>query len=162
GEISADAKQDIIKVAAIDRTHNPGRYFVGLLRGFHMRSGAFATSVAWDTSDIIVVGVSDADMSLAVNRIHALQGGTVVCADGIIIAEFPMPVLGQISDLPMEELNREMEEIEAAVKGLGVPFANPFLTLGTLTGAAIPYLRICEEGLVNLKDGKTLDLVVSE
>ena len=162
GEIRADVKQDIIKVAAIDRTHNPGRSFVGLLRGFHMRSGAFATSVAWDTSDIIVVGVSDADMSLAVNRIHALQGGTVVCADGIIIAEFPMPVLGQISDLPMEELNREMEEIEAAVKGLGVPFANPFLTLGTLTGAAIPYLRICEEGLVNLKDGKTLDLVVSE
>ncbi|MDP2724907.1 MAG: adenine deaminase C-terminal domain-containing protein [Syntrophales bacterium] len=162
GEIRADVKQDIIKVAAIDRTHNPGRSFVGLLRGFHMRSGAFATSVAWDTSDIIVVGVSDADMSLAVNRIHALQGGTVVCADGIIIAEFPMPVLGQISDLPMEELSRKMEEIEDAVKGLGVPFANPFLTLCTLTGAAIPYLRICEEGLVNLKDGKTLDLVVSE
>jgi adenine deaminase len=159
GEIRTDIKQDIIKVAAIDRTHRPGRRFVGLLHGFHMRSGAFATSATWDSSDIIVVGVSDADMALAVNRIHALQGGTVVCADGKVIAEFPLPVFGLISNLPMEILRQKMEEIEDAAAGLGLPFANPFLTLITLTGAAIPYLRICEEGLVNLKDGKTMGLV---
>ncbi len=162
GEIKVNVEQDIIKVAAIDRTHCPGRRFAGLLRGFHMQSGAFATSAAWDTSDIVAVGVSDADMALAVNRIYALQGAAVVCAEGRIIAELALPVFGLISDLPMRELWLKMEEVEDAARSLGLPFAKPFLTLTTLTGAAIPYLRICEEGLVNLKDGKTLGLTVSE
>lgn len=161
GQIQADINQDIIKVAAIDRTNCPGRKFVGLLRGFKMRSGAFATSAAWDTSDIIVVGATDTDMALAVNRIHALQGGTVVCAGGKILAEFPLPIFGLISPLPMDILAAQMDAITAAAQSSGIPFSNPFLTLVTLTGAAIPYLRICEEGLVNLKDGKTLGLIVA-
>ena len=160
GEIKADVTQDIIKVAAIDRTHYPGKRFVGLLRGFRMKSGALATSAAWDSSDIIVAGVHDADMALAVNRIHALQGGCVVCEGGKVIAEFALPVFGFISDRPMEYLARKLDEIKDAAASLGVPFANPFLTLATLSGAAIPYLRICEEGLVNLKDGKTVGLLV--
>jgi len=160
GRIIADINQDIIKVAAIDRTICPGKKFVGLLRGFQLHAGAFATSAAWDTSDIVVVGVSDADMALAVNRIHALQGGTVVCAGGKILAEFPLPIFGLISPLPMDVLAAQMEAITLAAQGLGIPFSNPFLTLITLSGAAIPYLRICEEGLVNLKDGQTLGLIV--
>lgn len=160
GEIKADSEKDLIKVAAIDRTHNPGKRFVGLIRGFRMRSGAIASSAAWDTSDIIVVGANDADMAAAVNRIRELQGGTVVCEGGKILVEIPMPVLGLISDLPMETLAEKMKEVRTAAARLGVPFANPFLTLITLTGSAIPYLRICEEGLVNLKDGKTVGLFV--
>jgi adenine deaminase len=160
GQIMVDLNQDIIKVAAIDRTHCPGRKFVGLLRGFKLRSGAFATSAAWDTSDIVVVGACEADMALAVNRIHALQGGTVVCAGGKILAEFPLPIFGLISPLPMDVLTTQMDAIRVAAQGIGIPFSNPVLTLTTLTTAAIPYLRICEEGLVNLKDGKTLGLIV--
>jgi adenine deaminase len=160
-EIKADTDKDIIKVAAIDRTHRPGRKFVGLIRGFHMRSGAMAASGAWDTSDIIVVGVNDADMAAAVNRIRELQGGMVVYEGGKVIAEIPMPVLGVISELPMETLAEKTKELKEATTRLGVPFASPFLTLVTLTGAAIPYLRICEEGLVNLKDGKAVELFVA-
>lgn len=161
GEIRADVARDIIKVAAIDRRLSPGRMFVGLLRGFHMREGAIATSTAWDSSDIVVVGVHDADMALAVNRIRALQGGIVVSRNGQVIAELPLPVLGLISDQPMENLAQKLEEINAAASTLGIPFANPSLTLDTLTTAAIPYLRICEEGLVNLKEGKTVGLIVA-
>lgn len=160
GEIRADVAHDIIKVAAIDRFRRPGRRFIGLLRGFHMYSGAFATSAAWDSSDIVVVGVHDADMALAVNRIHALQGGIVACKDGKVTAEFALPILGLISDQPMETLARKLDEVNAAAASLGIPLANPLLTLDTLTTAAIPYLRICEEGLVNLKDGKTVGLIV--
>ena len=160
GQIRVDTSRDVIKVSAIDRTHCPGRKFVGLLHGFHMQAGAFATSAAWDTSDIIVIGASEADMALAVNRIHTLQGGTVVVAGGMILAEFPLPVFGLISPLPMEKLAELMEAITTAARSLGIPFVNPFLSLITLTGAAIPYLRICEEGLVNLKDGQTMGLIV--
>ncbi len=161
GEIKADPDRDIIKVAAIDRTHRPGRKFVGLVRGFHLRSGAMASSGAWDTSDIVVAGVNDADMAAAVNRIRELQGGMVVCEGGNVVAELPMPILGVISELSMEVLAQKTKGLKNAVARLGVTFASPFLTLVTLTGAAIPYLRICEEGLVNLKDGKTVELFVA-
>ncbi len=160
GKITVDIHRDIIKVAAIDRTHRPGRKFVGLIKGFNMRAGAFATTTAWDTSDIIVVGASDADMALAVNRVVALKGGFVVSKDGRITAEFALPIFGIISDQPLEALAQSLDEINNAVSNLGVRFAKPFLTLQVLTTAAIPYFRICEEGLVNLQDGLTVGLIV--
>ena len=158
-KIRADINQDILKVAAVDRTHNPGKMFVGLIRGFCMKSGAIACSAAWDTSDIIVVGVDNRDMAYAVNRIYTLQGGAVVCDKQKILAELSLPVFGITSDLPMDELAQNLINFKKTASDLGVPFPNPLLTLITLTGAAIPYLRICEEGLVNLKNGKTLNLI---
>jgi adenine deaminase len=160
GEIRPDTSRDIIKVAAIDRRFSPGKTFVGLIRGFGLRTGAIASSKAWDTSDIIVVGENDSDMALAVDRISELKGGAVVCATGRILAEIPLPVFGIIADLPIEKIADKMGEIRSATKELGFPFDDPLLTLNTLTGAAIPFLRICEEGLVNLKHGKTVDLMV--
>jgi len=161
GEISSNTGRDILKVAAIDRRFAPGKTFVGLIQGFRLNRGAVASSKAWDTSDIIVVGARDEDMALAVNRIAELKGGAVVCAGGEILAEVALPVLGIISDLPIEALAGKMEEIRSAIKGLGFPFADPLLSLNTLTGAAIPFLRICEEGLVNLKDGQRVNLLVN-
>jgi adenine deaminase len=160
GEIGIDTSRDILKVAAIDRRFSPGKTFVGLIRGFGLSTGAIASSKAWDTSDIIVVGENDRDMALAVNRISELRGGAVVCATGRILAEIPLPVFGIISDLPIEMLAEKMVEIRSAMKELGFPFDDPLLTLNTLTTAAIPFLRICEEGLVNIKDGQTVGLIV--
>ncbi len=161
GQINPNVDQDVIKVAAIDRTHNPGKIYVGLIKGFGLKSGAMACSAAWDTSDIIVVGTNDEDMAGAVNRIRSLQGGALVYENGEVLAELPLPVFGIMSDLPLETIVQRLQKIKSAVSDLGVPFPDPLLTLITLTGAAIPYLRICEEGLVNLKDGKTVELVVS-
>ncbi len=157
-ELKPDSDLGIARVSAIDRTHHPGKIFNGLIKGFGLKSGAMACSAAWDTSDIIVVGAGDGDMAVAVNRIRALQGGAVICAKGEILAELPLPVFGIMSELPIEELARRLKQIRKAAAGLGVRHPDPLLTLITLTGAAIPYLRICEEGLVNLKDGKTLAL----
>lgn len=160
GEIQADVREDILKVAAIDRSNVPGRSFTGFVRGFRLVKGAIASSSAWDTSDIIAVGVNENDMAIAVNRIHSLQGGAVVCDGGKILAEIPLPIFGLMSDLPMKEILERSREIKEIVKGLGFPFGDPLLTLATLTGAAIPFIRICEEGLVNIKDGRLLDLIV--
>jgi adenine deaminase len=158
GEVKIDTKRDVVKVAAIDRTQTPGKIFVGLVKGFRMKSGAIASSTAWDTSDIIVVGANEMDMALAVNRIFNMQGGVVVCAEKKIMAEIPLPVFGHISELPMEMLVERIAVVKKAVSDLGVPFADPILTLSTLTGASVPFFRICEEGLVNLKDGVTKSL----
>ncbi|MBW2340230.1 MAG: adenine deaminase [Deltaproteobacteria bacterium] len=160
GEIKSDVSKDILKVAAIDRRYVPGKTFVGLIRGFGLKAGAIASSSAWDTSDIIVVGENGEDMAGAVNRIHALQGGVAVCVKGKILAEIPTPIFGIMSDMPMPALAQRVEEIRRTMQDLGFPFDDPLLTLITLTTAAIPFLRICEEGLVNLKDGRNVGLIV--
>ena len=160
GQLSADLEKDMVKIAAIDRTHYPGKQFVGFIQGFGLQSGAIASSAAWDTSDVVVIGANDADMAFAVNRIRELQGGTVVCKDEKIMSELPLPIFGLVSDLPLESIDRKLKEVSKAAKDLGVAFPLPMLSLITLTGAAIPYLRICEEGLVNLKTGTTLPLFI--
>ena len=160
GQIRCDPANDILKVAAVDRRHIPGKTAVGLIKGFGLTAGAFACSASWDSSDITVVGASEADMATAVNRIHELQGGAVVVRDGALQAEIPMPIFGLMSPEPVEVVVEQLEDLKQALYSLGVTFADPMLTLITLTGAAIPYLRICEEGLVNLKDGKTVGLFV--
>ena len=155
GMIYSNMHQDLQKIAAIDRTHCPGKTFVGLVKGFGLQSGAFASSSAWDTSDIIVVGTNDEDMAVAVNRIRTLQGGYVLCDNGQVEAEVPMPIWGLMSELPMQDLVAQIASLKSALADRGVTLPDPLLTIITLTGAAIPFFRICEEGYVNLKDGIT-------
>ncbi|MEJ2283405.1 MAG: adenine deaminase C-terminal domain-containing protein [Desulfobacterales bacterium] len=161
GELLPDTAQDILKVAAIDHTNHPGKTFTGMIKGFGLKSGAMACSAAWDANDIIAAGADDEDMAAAVNRINALQGGAVVFDKGEILAELALPVFGLMSDLPVVDIARRLKQIKKAAAALGVPHPDPLLTLVTLTGAAIPYLRICEEGLVHLKDGLIRPLIDS-
>ncbi|HIE55374.1 MAG TPA: adenine deaminase, partial [Chromatiaceae bacterium] len=160
GCLGVDTRNDIVKAAAIDRTFEPGKRFVGFIRGFGLKKGAVACSAAWDSSDIIVVGADEADMALAVNRIAELGGGCVAAADEKVAAEVPLPVFGVISTEPVGVLAGQLKAFNSAAGRLGAQSSDPMLTLVTLTGAAIPYLRICEEGLVNLKDDKTRPLLV--
>lgn len=160
GQIRVDNESDLIKIAAVDRTHYPGKTFCGLISGFGLQSGAMASSASWDAAAIIVVGANEEDMALAVNRIHALQGGAVVCNQGRMQAELATPIFSLLADIPMTTLVDQIEQVNRAAAALGVPFPDPILSLITLTGAAIPFLRICEEGLVNLKDGVTRGLWV--
>ncbi|MCP3950864.1 MAG: adenine deaminase [Desulfobacterales bacterium] len=159
GKVACDPCRNLIKVAAVDRTRSPGKTFTGLIRGFGLSTGAVACSAAWDTSDIIVVGADEADMALCVNRIEQLQGGAVVCSRGVVAAELALPIFGMMCELPIIKLAEKIRAVNKAAGGLGVPFPDPLLTLITLTGAAIPYFRICEEGLVNLKDGRVVGLI---
>jgi adenine deaminase len=155
-----DPDHGLLKVAAIDRTHRPGRLFTGLIRGFGLKAGALACSAAWDTSTLIVVGAGEADMAAAVNHIAAMRGGAVVVKEGAVLADLPLPVFGIISEWPLDRLAQAHHQINQSAADLGVPFPDPLLSLVTLTGAAIPHLRICEEGLVNLRTGQTLTLWV--
>jgi adenine deaminase len=158
GYVEADGARGLAKVAAIDRTLSPGKMFTGLIKGLGLKSGALACSAAWDTTDIIVAGASDQDMALAVNRIIQTQGGAVVCENSKILQELPLPIFGIMSPLPLEEVDLRIKSLAQAAFGLGVPFPDPILTLIVLTGAAIPFIRICEEGLVDIKTGETLGL----
>jgi adenine deaminase len=160
GQLKPDISRDILKVAAIERFHRTGKRFVGLIRGIGLRRGAIATSSVWDCGDIIVVGADETDMAQAVNRIKELSGGMVVCAGNRILAEIALPVAGVISTQPMETLADELHHIQQAATDLGSHLPDIRITLAILPTPAIPFLRICESGLFNLRDNRFVDLIV--
>lgn len=162
GEIKPDTDRDILKVAAIDRITNSGKMFVGLVRGFGLKRGAFAGTAAWDVANVVVVGASERDMAGAVNRIRELQGGAVVYADGKVIVELPMPIAGQTSELRMEAIAERMETIQKELERMGCKLPYAHLMLNTLTTTIVPALRISTDGLLGIKEGEILDLFVRQ
>jgi adenine deaminase len=160
GQLKPDTSKGILKVAAIERSFGTGKSFVGLIRGIGLKQGAIATSATWDCGDIIVVGVGESDMAQAVNRVKELDGGMVVCAAGRILAEIALPVAGGISTEPMETIADKLRRVQQAATDLGGNFPDIRITLAVLPTPAIPFLRICEHGLVNLRQNEFVDLIV--
>lgn len=160
GAIRSDPKNDILKVALIDRILQPGRVFNGFVRGFKLRSGALATTAAWDTTSIVVAGVNELDMAKAVNRVVELGGGIALCVNNEIFEEIPLPIAGVISDLPIEIIAQRLNKINSKLKEMGCPFRDAHLTLATITSAAIPFIRINENGLVDVSNGKLLSPIM--
>jgi adenine deaminase len=158
GELKPDIAQDIIKVSLITWR---GDIATGFIRGYKMRKGAIASSNAWEVYGIVVIGTNDEDMSAAVNRITSLGGGIAVYVDGEIKAELPLPLGGLITSMPLEETARRLDLIQEKAKELGIEYGDLPRTMAVLTSGAIPFLRICEEGLIDVKNNKILSLIVS-
>ncbi len=149
GQIRADLEKDIIKVCAVSRDGK--NKFLGLVKGLGLKKGAASCSSCWDSADIVVVGTDDEDMAFALNRTIELQGGFVVSIDKKIY-ELPLSLYGLAPELSLKETVKRMEEIRRVLKENGFNFDRPWLTLSILTGAAIPFFRICEKGYVNFKE----------
>ncbi|MGL4290998.1 MAG: adenine deaminase [Phreatobacter sp.] len=150
GAIGVDLGQDAVKVAVVARhgiNDNIGRGFV---HGFGMRRGAIASSVGHDSHNICVVGVDEADMAIAVNRLVAIRGGFVVVEGGTVRAELPLPIAGLMSDRPFEELIQPLKDLRAAAKALGVVLQEPFLQVAFLPLPVIPHLKISDRGMVDV------------
>jgi adenine deaminase len=161
GALSADPEADLLKVVALDR-RGQGHIARGLVSGFGLRRGALAASISFDTASVILLGTSDADMLVAVERVLTLGGGLVVAADGAVQAEVPLPVGGITSEQPMGVLARELSEAQRALAELGCVRENPFLSAQALTFLAIPALRIRERGLWDVRRNQVVPLIAGE
>jgi adenine deaminase len=162
GLVQMNLAAGIIKVAAVERLYAPNQTFTGFIRGIGLNRGAIATSTTWDTGDILVVGASEPDMALAVNRIKELNGGLTVCLNGSVIGELAFPVGGMISTEPMEYLAQKLNQIQKLSRDMGCTSPDIRTTISILCTGAIPYLRICESGLFNLRTNGPVDLLVDE
>jgi adenine deaminase len=150
GKKYADLDNDVAKVAVVARhgkNRNVGRGFV---KGFGMRRGALASSIGHDSHNICVVGVDDADMAVAVNRLIAMQGGFVVAERGEVRAELALPVAGLMSLSTFEEVHKALLPLRAAAKALGVTLKEPFLQAAFLPLPVIPHLKITDFGLFDV------------
>jgi adenine deaminase len=150
GQAVADADRDLAKIAVVERHLGTGRIGVGLVRGFALRAGALASTIAHDAHNIVVVGMSDDDMQLAVERLTALGGGIIVVADGEVKAELPLPVAGLLADLPLDEVVAASRACVEAARQLGCTLPSPFQSMAFLALSVIPSLKLTDRGLVDV------------
>jgi adenine deaminase len=147
----ADPEKDILKMAVIERHRNTRHIGIGYLKGYGLKAGAVATSVAHDSHNIICVGCNDADMAFAANRIAQNHGGIVVVKDGAVVAELPLEIAGIMSSRSLQEVNRLLENAKEAAYAQGVgKNIDPFMTLSFMSLPVIPTLRLTTRGVIDV------------
>jgi adenine deaminase len=151
GEVVADAERDLAKIAVVERHHATGRIGLGLVRGFGLRRGAVATTVAHDAHNIMAVAMDDDDLRRCVERVAEIGGGIVIYEDGELRGELPLPIAGLMSDEPAATVVECLDHLHAVVRGLGSTLAAPFMTLSFLALSVIPALKITDRGLVDVE-----------
>jgi len=147
GEVVSDTDRDVLKIAVIERHKGTGACSVGLIRGFGLKRGAMASTVAHDSHNILVVGADDEDMIVAAKKVASLGGGMTVVSNGDTLAELPLPIAGLMSDRPVREVKAGLEEVIGAARELGCNLEAPFATLSFMALTPIPELKITDLGL---------------
>lgn len=148
--LQPDFGQDVIKVAVIERHGRNGNIGRGFVTGFGLTRGAIASSVGHDSHNITVVGASDEDMAVAVNRLITLGGGFVVAEEGEVTAELALPLAGLMSLLPFETVAEKLHHLRDAAKVLGCVLPEPFLQVSFLALPVIPHLKITDKGMFDV------------
>jgi adenine deaminase len=147
----ADPERDLAKIAVVERHAATGRVGIGFVRGFGLRRGALASTHAHDAHNVVVVGVSDADMAAAVERLARTGGGQVAVVDGEVAAEVRCPIGGLLSDEPAEDVAVAVRKLEEAANGLGVTLPAPFMAMSFLALSVVPELKITDRGYVDVE-----------
>jgi adenine deaminase len=150
GLAMADPERDILKIAVVERHQGTGNIGLGFVRGFGLREGAVASSVAHDSHNIVVIGANDADMAQAVQGIVEMHGGLITVKQGRILASLPLPIGGLMSDQSIEEVRDGLIRLKQTVKAMGSKLEEPFMALSFLALPVIPELKITDRGLVDV------------
>jgi len=148
GELQRDLEKDVLKLAVVERHGKNGHIAVGFVKGFDFREGAIASSVGHDSHNISVVGATDEDMAVAVNRIRENQGGYVVARSGKILGEIALPIAGVMSDRSFEDVSRDLQGLREAAHQIGSSIEDPTMVLAFLSLCVIPALKLTDFGLV--------------
>ena len=155
-----DVENDILKIACIERHKGTNHIGVGYVKGYSLKSGAVATSVAHDSHNIITVGCNDDDIAVAVNAIKDSKGGIAVVENGKIKALLELPIAGLMSDEPLTTVNEKLENAKSSAYELGADKSiDPFMTLSFLSLPVIPSLRITTKGVYDAENWKMLRCV---
>ncbi|MBL0060602.1 MAG: adenine deaminase [bacterium] len=158
GCLSADAAQDIAKMVVIERHGKGATIGKGFVRGFGIKSGAFASTVAHDSHNLICAGMSNEDMLLAAQTLGACGGGWVVVQNGKILAQLALPVAGLMSDRSAVQIAPDLDELHRAAMSIGCKLSSPFMALSFLALPVIPSLKLTDLGLVDVNKFTLVDL----
>jgi len=150
GQLVADPSRDLVKIAVLERHHATGRVGLGFASNVGLKRGAFASTVAHDAHNLVVLGADDGDMAACAARLAEIGGGIVIAEGGKAVEELPLPIAGLMSDRPLAEVHERLRSMERRLAAMGSTMASPFMTLSFLALSVIPELKITERGLVDV------------
>ncbi|MBF2350349.1 adenine deaminase [Listeria marthii] len=161
GKFVPNVKNDLLKMAVVERHHDTGCVGVGIVKGFGLTEGAIATTVAHDSHNIVAVGISDEAMKAAIDHITKTGGGiAVVDSTGKVLHDLALPIAGLLSDKPYEEVEIDLAGLLKAFNQISrAKGFDPFLTLSFLTLPVIPELKLTDQGLF---DFATFQIIPNE
>lgn len=160
--LTSDPENDILKACAVERYHGTGNVGIGLVKGFGLRQGALASSIAHDSHNVVAVGVNDREICQAVNILKSMGGGIAVVNHGEVMGALSLSVAGLMSDEPPERVAEDLQRVEGRARALGCSLSNPFSTLSFLALAVIPELKLTDMGLVDVTKGRLVDLLLQK
>ncbi|MCQ6561314.1 adenine deaminase [Paenibacillus mendelii] len=160
GIIQPDAKQDIIRLACIERHHGTGQISLAFAHGFQVKTGAVASTVAHDSHNLLVMGIDEQDMSFAANELVRMGGGTIVVENGKVLAQVPLTIAGLMSDKSLLEVVDEVTQLDQAWKQIGCSLNAPFMTFSLIALPVIPEIRITNRGLADVTAFKLIDVEI--
>jgi adenine deaminase len=161
GHAEADIARDILKMAVVERHHSSGNVGLGFIRGFGLKRGAIAGTVAHDHHNLVIIGAEDTAMRLAAYTILDMGGGLVAVEGDRILARLPLPIAGLMSDRPIEEVRNAYDQLIAAARSLGSSMHDPFMAMSFMALEVIPSLKLTDQGLVDVERFQPVDLFVS-
>lgn len=147
GNAVSNIDNDTLKICVIERHRATGNIGKGFVKGFNLKCGAIASTVAHDSHNMIVIGTNDADMYTAAVALIKCQGGKVIVKDGEILSQLPLPIAGLISDKEFNYVVEKCEELNKVSHSIGCTLVDPFMTMGFLSLPVIPELKITDKGL---------------
>lgn len=151
-EISGiDTTRDILKIGVVERHHYSGNIGLGFVKGYGLKTGAVASSIAHDSHNIIVIGTNEEDMAFACNRLKEIGGGIVLCTGKGVKCELALPIAGLMSDKELDYVAQKHRELEENISEMGCKLRAPFITLSFLALPVIPRLKITDRGLVDVE-----------
>ncbi len=162
GQLKSELGQDVLKTFVFERHHETGTVGVGFTKGFGIKRGAMASTVAHDAHNLLVVGTNDEDMALAANTLAKCGGGMVVVADGEVLGLVELPIAGLMNDLGAVEMSEKVHSVEQAWAEIGCTMPSPFMTMALIPLACLPELRLTNRGLVDCTTFQFVDLIIEE
>jgi len=158
GYAEPDIENDVLKITVLERHRATGNIGKGFVKGFGLKSGAIASTVAHDSHNMIIIGTNDADMELAAIELVKSQGGKVVVNNGEVLAKLPLSIAGLMSDKPFEYVLEHCNELKEQVHKIGCKLDDPFMTIAFLSLSVIPELKITDKGVFDANCCKFIDI----
>lgn len=160
GYACSDVENDVLKMLVIERHKASGNIGKGFVKGFGLKSGAIASTVAHDSHNMIVIGTNDEDMFKAVKELVKSQGGKVIVKDGEVVAKLELPIAGLMSDESADVVLEKAQKLKDGEKIIGCSVSEPFMTMAFLSLSVIPELKLTDKGLMDVMQGEFIDLFV--
>lgn len=160
GFAESDIEEDVLKIAVIERHKATGNIGLGFVKGFGLKSGAIASTVAHDSHNMIVIGTNDEDMYYAAVELVKSQGGKIVVENGKTLAHLKLPIAGLMSDKTSEEVQEQIAKLDKAAKQIGCKIDEPFMSMAFLSLSVIPELKITDKGLIDVNEFAVTELFV--